>query len=56
VTKNGQVFNLEIKNIKDTDVAEALPAAGNTSGMVFFFAGLMILSGGVLMLKKRRRA
>lgn len=59
ITKNGQVFNLEVENTKTADKTPAptedtLPKAGGKSDAIFLISGGLAIIGGILLMKKRQ--
>ncbi|MGB4588595.1 MAG: ice-binding family protein [Clostridiaceae bacterium] len=58
ITKNGQVFNLEVENTKTADkiiapTKDTLPKAGSTTDAIFLFIGGIAIIGGILLMRNR---
>ena len=56
ITKDGQVFNLEVENTKGEAKVTALPMTGSTTGSIFLFMGALAITGGILLMRKRNLA
>jgi len=56
ITENGQVFNLVVENTMTEEKGAVLPMAGDTTGTIFLFMGVLAVTGGILLMRKKQIA